>query len=406
MLMFLAIFKETAKKIVRNKKNRLMLILSVIGIVLYVSLAVTNNENVLTIDKEQIELETYAEYGQKESRLDAGDIAVNSFTGVDTYSLAKQNYELNHSFLKAIDEGDINRLVDLQTSRTPSFQMENVNEYLDDEYAGDFQMKEFERVAIFQQMDALGELDDVNTHIYNNKSAFQQLHSFFTGFGPLIILFLTVFVASEILTDDRKHRTIKAGQPVGFRQYIFYQSVTVFIIMTAATAALITLFILVTGLLHGFGPLSLDVTQYAYQDGYRGEETNFFNIPLSTFLIQSGVLTVILIYLFVRINAVLSLVFRHDIVVMIIGFLLVAFNRIYSGGSEETVLGLPAHIFPQNYFEFGTVLNGVQNYLTMSDQFTFVNGLTVLTVTIAVTEIILFVIVFWMDRQKFERAVG
>ena len=383
-----------------------MLILSVIGIVLYVSLAVTNNENVLTIDKEQIELEMYAEYGQKESRLDAGDIAVNSFTGVDTYSLAKQNYELNHSFLKAIDEGDINRLVDLQTSRTPSFQMENVNEYLDDEYAGDFQMKEFERVAIFQQMDALGELDDVNTHIYNNKSAFQQLHSFFTGFGPLIILFLTVFVASEILTDDRKHRTIKAGQPVGFRQYIFYQSVTVFIIMTAATAALITLFILVTGLLHGFGPLSLDVTQYAYQDGYRGEETNFFNIPLSTFLIQSGVLTVILIYLFVRINAVLSLVFRHDIVVMIIGFLLVAFNRIYSGGSEETVLGLPAHIFPQNYFEFGTVLNGVQNYLTMSDQFTFVNGLTVLAVTIAVTEIILFVIVFWMDRQKFERAVG
>ena len=406
MLMFLAIFKETAKKIVRNKKNRLMLILSVIGIVLYVSLAVTNNENVLTIDKEQIELEMYAEYGQKESRLDAGDIAVNSFTGVDTYSLAKQNYELNQSFLKAIDEGDINRLVDLQTSRTPSFQMENVNEYLDDEYAGDFQMKEFERVAIFQQMDALGELDDVNTHIYNNKSAFQQLHSFFTGFGPLIILFLTVFVASEILTDDRKHRTIKAGQPVGFRQYIFYQSVTVFIIMTAATAALITLFILVTGLLHGFGPLSLDVTQYAYQDGYRGEETNFFNIPLSTFLIQSGVLTVILIYLFVRINAVLSLVFRHDIVVMIIGFLLVAFNRIYSGGSEETVLGLPAHIFPQNYFEFGTVLNGVQNYLTMSDQFTFVNGLTVLAVTIAVTEIILFVIVFWMDRQKFERAVG
>ena len=404
--MFLAIFKETAKKIVRNKKNRLMLILSVIGIVLYVSLAVTNNENVLTIDKEQIELETYAEYGQKESRLDAGDIAVNSFTGVDTYSLAKQNYELNQSFLKAIDEGDINRLVDLQTSRTPSFQMENVNEYLDDEYAGDFQMKEFERVAIFQQMDALGELDDVNTHIYNNKSAFQQLHSFFTGFGPLIILFLTVFVASEILTDDRKHRTIKAGQPVGFRQYIFYQSVTVFIIMTAATAALITLFILVTGLLHGFGPLSLDVTQYAYQDGYRGEETNFFNIPLSTFLIQSGVLTVILIYLFVRINAVLSLVFRHDIVVMIIGFLLVAFNRIYSGGSEETVLGLPAHIFPQNYFEFGTVLNGVQNYLTMSDQFTFVNGLTVLAVTIAATEIILFVIVFWMDRQKFERAVG
>jgi len=404
--MFLAIFKETAKKIVRNKKNRLILILSVIGIVLYATLAVSDNENILTVDKDQIELETYAEYGQKESRLDAGDIAVNSFTGVDTYSLAKRNYEMNYSFLKSINEGDITRLVDLQTSQTPSFLMEDVHKYLDEKYAGDFQMKEFERVAIFQQMDALGELDSVNTHIYNNKSAFQQLHSFFTGFGPLIILFLTIFVASEILTDDRKHRTIKSGQPLGFRKYIFYQSVTVFLIMTAVTAALVTLFILVTGLLYGFGPLSLDVTQYAYQDGYRGEETNFFDIPLSTFLIQSGVLTVILIYLFIRINAVLSLVFRHDIVVMIIGFLLVAFNRIYSGGSEETLLGLPAHIFPQNYFEFGNILNGVQNYLTMSDRFTFMNGLIVLAVTIVVIEIILYIIIFWMDRQKFERAVG
>lgn len=404
--MFLAIFKETAKKIARNRKNRLMLILSVIGIVLYSCLVVSNNENILTVEKDQIELETYAEYGQKESRLGAGDIAVNSFTGVDTYSLAKRNYELNHSFMKTIDEGDINRLTDLQTSQTPFFLMENVTEYLDEKYAGDFQMKEFERVAIFQQMDALGELDNVNTHIYNNKSAFQQLHSFFTGFGPLIILFLTIFVASEILTDDRKHRTIKAGQPLGFRKYIFYQSVTVFLIMTAATAALVTLFILVTGLLYGFGPLSLEVVQYAYQDGYRGEETNFFDIPLSTFLMQSGVMTIVLIYLFIRINAVLSLVFRHDIVVMIIGFLLVAFNRIYSGGSEDTLLGLPAHIFPQNYFEFGTILNGVQNYLTMSAQFTFMNGLIVLAVTILVIEIISYVIIFWMDRQKFERAVG
>lgn len=404
--MFLAIFKETAKKIMRNKKNRLMLILSVIGIVLYATLMVSNNENILTVDKDQIELETYAEYGQKESRLDAGDIAVNSFTGVDTYSMAKREYEVNFAFYKAISEGDINRLVDLQNSQFPSFLMEDVNEYLDDKYAGDFQMKEFERAAMFQQMSALGELDSVDTHIYNNKSAFQQLHAFFTGFGPLIILFITVFVASEILTDDRKHRTIKAGQPVGFRKYIFYQSVTVFLIMTAAMAALVTLFILVTGLLYGFGPLSLNVTQYAYQDGYRGDEMNFFNIPLSIFLLQSGVLTVILIYLFVRINAVLSLIFRHDIVVMIIGFLLVAFNRIYSGGGEETILGLPAYIFPQHYFEFGDILTGIQNYLTMSDQFTFMNGLIVLAVTIIVIEIILYLIIFWMDRQKFERAVG
>ena len=58
-------------------------------------------------------------------------------------------------------------------------------------------MKEFEQVTIFQQMDALGELDNVNSHIYNNKVRSSSCIRF-TGFGPLIILFLTVFVASEI----------------------------------------------------------------------------------------------------------------------------------------------------------------------------------------------------------------
>ena len=120
--MFITIFKETYKKIIRNKKNRLIFILAIIGIVLYSVLVVSGNENVLTIDKAQLELETYAEYGQKESRLDSGDIAVNSFTGVDTYSMAKREYEANFAFHKAIGEGDMKRLVDLQNSGIPSFQ--------------------------------------------------------------------------------------------------------------------------------------------------------------------------------------------------------------------------------------------------------------------------------------------
>lgn len=406
MVMFITIFKETYKKIIRNKKNRLIFILAIIGIVLYSVLVVSGNENVLTIDKAQLELETYAEYGQKESRLDSGDIAVNSFTGVDTYSMAKREYEANFAFHKAIGEGDMKRLVDLQNSGIPSFQAEALNEYLDDKYIGDFVMKNFERSVIFRQMSALGELDSVDAHAYNGQTAAQQLHAAITGFGPLIILFITIFVASDILTDDRKHRTIKSGQPLGFRTYIFYQSVTVFLVMLAATAVLTSLFILITGVLYGLGDLSMNVTQYAYQDGARGGELNYTDIPLGTFLAYGGVLTVMLIYLFVRINAALSLVSRHDIVVMILGFLLIAFNRIYSGGGEAEILGIPAHYFPQNYFEYGNVLSGLQNYLTMSDQFTFMNGVFVIAGTVIVTEIFIYLLVFWMHRQKFERAVG
>ena len=101
--MFKIVFLETFKKIYRNKKNRLIFLLAFLGIILYSFIYLPNLNNPLTIDTDELTLETESAYGMKESRLDSGDIAVNSFTGVDTYSFAKRNYELNHSFLKTID---------------------------------------------------------------------------------------------------------------------------------------------------------------------------------------------------------------------------------------------------------------------------------------------------------------
>lgn len=110
-------------------------------------------------------------------------------------------------------------------------------------------------------------------------------------------------------------------------------------------------------------------------------------------------------YLFIRLNAVLSLIFRHDVIVMIAGFAIIAFNRLYSGGGEDRFLGLGAHLFPQNYFEFGNILSGRQNFLTLSNNFTFETGIMVLLITIIIIEIILGLLAGWMTRQKFVRQV-
>ena len=93
--MFLAIFKETAKKIVRNKKNRLMLILSVIGLY-FMHFGSFHNENV-TVDKDQIELETYAEYGRR-SRGWMQGISRSILYRRGYIFMAKREYELNLIF--------------------------------------------------------------------------------------------------------------------------------------------------------------------------------------------------------------------------------------------------------------------------------------------------------------------
>lgn len=405
--MFRIVFFETFKKIYRNKKNRLIFLLAFLGIILYSFLYLPNVNNPLTIDMDELALETESAYGMKESRLDSGDIAVNSFTGVDTYSMAKYDYENNFMFYDALEKGDISRFFEVKnTNYVPLFTVDALNDYLERKHDGQFLEMDFERAMINSSLSTLSEIDNPTTHEFNGKTGIQQLYSFFLTYGPLIILFITVFVASEVLVDDRKHHTLKAGQPLGWRRYIFYQSVSMFMIIMSGIAVLLTVFFLLISLLYGFGDLSLLNTYYAYNDGYRAAEENFFTAPVTEFIVQSLILTAILLYLFIRLNAVLSLIFRHDVIVMIAGFAIIAFNRLYSGGGEDKFLGIGAHLFPQNYFEFGNILSGRQNFLTLSNNFTFDNGLIVLAVTIIIIEIILGILASFMTRQKFVRQVG
>lgn len=405
--MFRIVFFETFKKIYRNKKNRLIFLLAFLGIILYSFLYLPNVNNPLTIDMDELALETESAYGMKESRLDSGDIAVNSFTGIDTYSMAKYDYENNFMFYDALEKGDVSRLFEVKsTNYVPLFTVDALNDYLERKHDGQFLEMDFERAMINSSLSTLSEIDNPTTHEFNGKTGIQQLYSFFLTYGPLIILFITVFVASEVLVDDRKHHTLKAGQPLGWRKYIFYQSVSMFMIIMSGIAVLLTVFFLLISLLYGFGDLSLLNTHYAYNDGYRAAEENFFTAPVTEFIVQSLILTAILLYLFIRLNAVLSLIFRHDVIVMIAGFAIIAFNRLYSGGGEDKFLGIGAHLFPQNYFEFGDILSGRQNFLTLSNNFTFDNGLIVLAVTIIIIEIILGILAGFMTRQKFVRQVG
>lgn len=405
--MFRIVFLETFKKIYRNKKNRLIFLLAFLGIILYSFLYLPNVNNPLTINVDELALETESAYGMKESRLDSGDIAVNSFTGIDTYSMAKYDYENNLMFYDALEKGDVSRLFEVKsTNYVPLFTVEALNDYLERKHDGQFLEMDFERAMINSNLFILSEIDNPTTHEFNGKTGIQQLYSFFLTYGPLIILFITIFVASEVLVDDRKHHTLKAGQPLGWRKYIFYQSLSMFIIIMTGIALLLTVFFLLISLLYGFGDLSLLNTNYAYNDGYRAAEENFFTAPVTDFILQSLILTALLLYLFIRLNAVLSLVFRHDVIVMIAGFAIIAFNRLYSGGGEDKFLGIGAHLFPQNYFEFGNILSGHQNFLTLSNNFTFDNGLIVLFTTIIIIEIILGILAGFITRQKFVRQVG
>ncbi|GAB3058730.1 hypothetical protein ACFOU0_04390 [Salinicoccus sesuvii] len=404
--MFIAVFRETLKRTWRNRKNRLVLVLSLVAIFSYLLIYLPGTEHPTTIDREGLALQLSTEYGTKESRITQGDIAINNFTGINTYSVAKESYESYYPFHSAIDNGDIRLLADLITTPGLSPPKTGGNGGTGSGYGSDMHRVNYELAVMQTDLRAVAELENLTLHLYDQKTAAQQLHLFMKTNGSLILLLITIFVASEILVDDRKHRTLKSGQPFGWQRYILYQSLSLFTILIIAFTALLSLFYLVTGILYGFGTFGLGVSSYAYQDGYRGELVNFSTRSIGSFVGMSIAFLLCLIYLFVRLNAWMSLLFRHDVVVMIIGFLIVGFNRIYGGGTEPVIFGIGAHYFPQNYFEFGQVLSGERNFLTLSTGFTFETGIIVLVISIVVIELLLLVTAKWMDRQKFVREVG
>lgn len=405
--MFLTVFKETAKKMMRNKKNRLLVILFLLAAGIYSLFYLPQHEHPATIDRGQLELETESEYGMKVSRLSEGDIAVNAFTGIDTYSLSKRNYEQLFEYRDALQKGDFKRFMDIKAAYgLPAFTEGALSEHLDERAGGDIALKDYMRYTYYEHIGQTASMNEPTPHIFNEKTGLQQIYKFFLSYGPLIILFTVIFTASDVLVSDRHHRTLKAGQPIGWRRYVFYQSISMYIMIVVGIFSLLSVFFIFTGVLYGFGSTSMEVPRYSYIEGYRGEAFNFTGIPILQFIMQSLGLSLLLIYLFIRINAVLSLLFRHDVVVMIIGFLIAGFNRIYSGGSEDHFLGVPAHFLPQNYFEFGEVLGGRLNFTHLTDSFTFMQGVIIIIATILIIEVILSITQRIITRQKFEREAG
>ena len=215
-----------------------------------------------------------------------------------------------------------------------------------------------------------------------------------------------------MVSKDRKHPTIKAGKPIDWRMYIFYQSVAVFVICGLYMIGTMVIYTAVNGLLFGFGPLGIEITSYAMTpqentliNTYRGDMSFFGYQNAWIYVGLSMVFILVMMYVLIRVSMLFSLIFRQDMIVLVLSILLVTVSSIYLADSSAGIFGIDPWYLPHNYIEIGRVLMGEMNYIAFTDQFTFVNGLIAMAFTLLVVEVLLFVTSFIMNRQRFERQV-
>jgi hypothetical protein len=148
---------------------------------------------------------------------------------------------------------------------------------------------------------------------YNKFTFFNWLRScsFISGLS---------FLISDVHTKDRTLQTQKIGIPMSWQKYSFIQALTAFGFVSLFYLALLGLFFLLNGVLHGFGSLNLPIGYYEpyFELGFLNQE-NYQIMPIWTFLLQAIPYLLLLGYLFTRLNTLFSLWTRQSVVTMVLG---------------------------------------------------------------------------------------
>lgn len=389
--------KETLVYMWRNKKNRLVMIVCLGALLLHSLIILPNTPGYDEVDIVQLEREMDSNRQTFEDRLDTGQTLPSFMTGTSAYEVARNNYVNQRELLVALRTGDARRY--LQIPYRPV--VENP-----EETESSFSVLGREKEEFYQRGKTtyyINEVDPLSFHVIAERTSVQQAHLFLIGQGPFILIFLLLFMISDVVTKDRKLSTQKAGVPLNWFSYLFYQSITAVGFFVVFLAGLAGIFYLGNGLLHGFGSLSLPVGFFEAALPDEGFINSLYDVmPVGRFFLKMLPYLLLLLYGFTRINTLFSLLFKQDVVVLIASVFLLLFPQLYYGAGTTELLGIDLTFYPQTYYQFGDVATGrlAEAFRMYIPEY---RGIIVLIVTIFIIEGLNFLAAKAITRQQFIR---
>lgn len=392
---------ETVKYMWRSEKNRLFMILSTALVVLYAFTVLPNISGEDEIDLEMMEREMTGNVVQFEGALDDGLIVPNNMTGTTAYNSLRREYVKQRELMTALSHGDVHRYIDISYRPTNSVTKadDGISQIV-------FRLFGYELEQPYQRNKNKvyeNEFENLSFHIVHERTSLQQIHLFLIGFGPLLLMIGLIFLISDVHVKDRSLHTQKIGMPMSWQKYTFIQSLTALAFVSVFYILLAFLFILINGILHGFGTFDLPIGFYLanFDFGFLNQD-NFQIETIGWFILRAIPYLGILAYLFTRLNTLFSLWTKQSVVTMVLGIFTLLFQFIYYGSDSEELLGMDISLFPQTYFDFGKVLTGrFEQQLLIEIPNLFTRGLIVLGTTVLIIEMLIFISTKIITRQKF-----
>lgn len=377
--------EETIKYMWRNEKNRLFMGLMLILMLVYVLLFAPDFNSQHDLNVDDLEYEMTGNAVQAQNAKENGFIVPSIMTGTTAYIEQKHEAGLQRELFTTIKQGDIYRYLETKAMMPPE---EEEDEVIETSVAGLF-FNVFGEDPLFLKLHRfIQEIPNLNFHIVHEITSLQQLHLFFIGAGPLILLIGLVFMISDVHTKDFKLASQKQGIPMHWGKYLLVQSGAALGFVFIFYLFFFGVFFLLNGLLHGFGSLSFPI--------------GFSQETIGWFLLRTIPYILVLLILFTRLNTLFSLWTKQPIVTMAILIFIVFFSSIYMDANTGDVLSFNLGYLPTSYIDFGQIIIGNHSLRPiMRGLSVYSSGLLVLTITLVFTEISLYVTAKRLSRQKF-----
>ncbi|MDN4608000.1 hypothetical protein [Sporosarcina highlanderae] len=321
--------------------------------------------------------------------------------GNPVYAKNAYNYNLFLAMSQSFEDRNFERMLQLRTF----YLQNNPNEYLEDRFL--FQKAPFpskdRKHAYYQTMmkydDYLNKDHPITFGLMYEKTGLQTLKNFLQNYGIYILLFCVIYFSSDILSRDRKHQAVLQGLPISWYRQLNLKSLSAFLYSMAFILSIIVVGVFIMTIQFGFGYFDLNVPIMIKQDTFTPEDYSV--ISMAAYLGKTLLALPLLVILFVRLNIVLSLLFKNEWIVLFISSLILFSERLYFTRSTRELFGKDISLFPQTYFDFGKIVDGEKNFLLNTEAITYSNGITVLLITYLVIEVILFIVSLIINKRRF-----
>ncbi|MDE3283272.1 hypothetical protein AUQ39_08615 [Lacticaseibacillus casei] len=228
--------------------------------------------------------------------------------------------------------------------------------------------------------------NEINEAVINQQTALQQLkRAFFYGLA-LAILIATAVMSTDLVTRDSKRQSILKNFPLTTWGMVNCKSLSALLMGGGLFLVFLVILLPFNIVKFGLGSLTLPISVYG--------GNSFTTISLGQFMLEVFVLTLLSMWLVIRLQIALQLLLKSEFSSLAVTMFLLVSESLYFLPGLVSINSWTLYLLP-SYFNIGQLVTGFQNFRYETTKMTFGLAMILFVLTLIVVEII----IYWLTHQ-------